>query len=258
VRFVDQGTDLDAWNFGELAWFNDTQRVVSPIAVQAVTLRAPEELFLSGRQGTTTLPMAFGYDGAYAAGVHGLRKPFLDASGQVPRGFVDDDTSNSFSFRFDNGVSAHAITVPANQLYLRIALFDELTDGNDDLDLFLFYCPNNQCTQIAESGGFTADEEINVILPDAGSYLVLVHGFETDQVAGGPGANYSLFTWSFGMADDVGNLGVTAPANVTSGDRLSFDMQWSGLDAATRYLGAISHTTPSGLYALTLVNVTTP
>jgi subtilisin family serine protease len=258
VRFVDQGTDLDAWNFGELAWFNETQRVVSPIAVQAVTLRAPEEVFLSGRQGTTTIPMAFGYDGAYAASVHGLRKPFLDANGQVPRGFVDDDTSNSFSFRFDNGVSAHAITVPANQLYLRIALFDEFTDGNDDLDLFLFYCPNNQCTQIAESGGFTADEEIDVVLPDEGSYLVLVHGFETDQVAGGPGANYSLFTWSFGMDDDVGNLGVTAPANVTSGDRLSFDVQWSGLDAATRYLGAVGHTTPSGLYALTLVNVETP
>jgi hypothetical protein len=258
VRFVDQGTDLDVWNFGELVWFNDTHRVLSPIAVQAVTLRAPPELHLSGRSGTTTLPVAFGYGGGYSAGVHGLRQSFLDASGQLPRGFVDDDAGNSFSFRFDNGVTAHGITVPAGQLYLRIALFDEFTDGEDDLDLFLFYCPNNQCTQIAQSGGLTSDEEINLVFPDAGSYVVLVHGFETDQVAGGPGANYSLFTWSFGEADDVGNLDVTAPTTVAAGDRLNFDLTWSALDPATHYLGAISHSTPTSVYGLTIVNVQTP
>jgi subtilisin family serine protease len=258
VRFVDQGTDLDFWNFGELAWFNDTHRVVSPIAVQAVTLRAPPELHLRGASGAATLPMAFGYGGAYGAGVHGLRKPFLDANGQVPRGFVDDDTGNNFSFRFVNGVTAHGITVPADQLYLRIALFDEFTDGEDDLDLFLFYCPNNQCTQIAQSGSLTSDEEINVVFPDAGSYVVLVHGFETDQVAGGPGANYSLFTWSFGVADDIGNLDVTAPTSVAAGDRLDLNVAWSALDPTTRYLGAISHSTPAGLYALTIVNILTP
>jgi hypothetical protein len=223
-----------------------------------VTLRAPPELFLSGSSGTAELPMAFGYTGAYAAGLHGLRQPFLDADGAVPRGFVDDDATNTFSFRYDNGMAAHAINVPANQLYFRIALFDEFTDGEDDLDLFLFYCPNNVCTQIAQSGGLTSDEEINVVLPDAGSYLLLVHGYETDQVAGGPGANYSLFTWSFGIADDVGNIDVTAPTSVTAGDRQAFDVTWSALEPNSHYLGAISHTTPSGLYGLTVVNVRSP
>ena len=255
LRFTDRGTELDVWNFGELAWHSDTHRVASPIALEAVTLRAPAELYLDGRSGTSQLPMAFGYQGAYSAGVHGLRKPSLDADGELPRGFVDDDPTNNFSFRFDNGVTAHGITVPPNQLYLRVSLFDEFTDGNDDLDLFLFYCPNNQCTQIAESGGLTSDEEINVILPDAGPYVVLVHGFETDQVAGGPGANYSLFTWSFGLVDDVGNLGVTAPTSVAVGDRLDLDIDWASLDPNMRYLGAVSHSTPQGLYSLTIVNV---
>ncbi len=258
VRFVDQGTDLDAWNFGQLAWFSGSQRVVSPIAVQAVTVRAPAELYLSGTQGQTKLPIAFGYSGAYAATPHGLRKPFLDASGQVPRGFVDNDLTNNFSFRFNNGVAAHALTVPPNQLYLRIALFDEFTDGADDLDLYLFHCPNNQCMQVAQSGGLTSDEEIDVILPQAGDYVVLVHGYETDDVTGGPGANYSLFTWSFGVDDDVGNIGGTAPTSVMAGDRLELDVNWASLDPGTRYLGAISHSTPGGLYSFTVLNIRTP
>jgi hypothetical protein len=190
--------------------------------------------------------------------VHGLRLPTLDAAGQVPRGFVDDDPTNNFTFREGNGVTVHALTVPANQLLLRVALFDEHTDGQDDLDLFLFYCPNEQCAEIGKSDGVTSDEEIDIALPQAGSYALLVHGFETDQVAGGPGANYSLFTWSIGSNDAVGNLTVTGPSAVANGDRVELELQWSGLTPGSRYLGAISHTTPAGLYDATVVNVVTP
>jgi len=261
VRFVDRGTDLDAWNFGRLTWFDGaSQRVTSPISVQAVTLRAPPELYLTGTTGSTKMPAAFGYTGAYAAGVHGLRKPFLDANGQVPRYFVDNDPTNTFTNRSNNGVTRTTLTVPPNQLYLRVALFNEFTDGADDLDLYLFYCPTtpDDCVQIGQSGGLTSDEEIDVTQPQAGQYQVLVHGYETDDVAGGPGANYSLFTWSFGISDAVGNLGVTAPAAVSAGDRLDLDVNWSSLDPATHYLGAISHFTRGALYGLTIVNVRTP
>jgi hypothetical protein len=104
----------------------------------------------------------------------------------------------------------------------------------------------------------TSDEEIDVARPQPGQYVVLVHGYETDDVAGGPGANYSLFTWSFGVNDTVGNLGVTAPVSVSSGDRLDLDVNWTALDRGMHYLGAISHNTPNGLYGLTIVNVVTP
>jgi subtilisin family serine protease len=258
VRFLDRGATRDAWSFGELAWRSATHRVASPIATRPATLRAAAEIFLRGRQGAATLPVAFGYSGGYGATVHGLRQPTLDANGQVPAGFVDDDPTNTISFRLDTGVSGHSFTVPPNQLYMRIALLDEFTDGADDLDLYLFFCVNNQCSQLAQSDGVTSDEEINVLQPVPGEYVVLVHGYETDQVAGGPGANYSLFTWAFGANDDVGNFNVTAPATAANGDRFDFPLQWSGLEPASRYLGAISHTTPAGLYGLTIVNVVTP
>jgi len=258
VRFVDAGAERDLWWFGELAWASATHRVESPLAVKPVTVRLPPEVFQRGRQGTAAVPIGFGYNGAYGATMHGLRLPSLDANGQVPRGFVDDDPTNNFTFRDGNGVTTHLIVVPANQLLLRVALFDELTDGQDDLDLFLFYCPNNQCSQIAKSDGVTSDEEIDIRLPQPGQYAVLVHGFETDQVAGGPGANYSLFTWSLGLNDAVGNATVTAPAAVANGDRVELQLRWSGLEPGSRYLGAISHTTPNGLYDATIVNIATP
>jgi hypothetical protein len=259
VRFVDRGAERDVWSFGELAWRSATHDVESPIAVQPVTLRAAPEIFLSGRQGSATLPVGFGFGGSYGATVHGLRLPTLDAGGQVPRGFVDDDPTNTFTFREGNGVTRHDFTVPANQLLLRVALFDEFTDGQDDLDLYLFYCPSsNQCSQLANSDDETSDELIDISNPLAGSYVLLVHGFETDQAAGGPGANYSLFTWSIGQNDVAGNLNVTAPTTAANGDRVDLELQWSGLEPASRYLGAISHSTPDGLYGATLVNVVTP
>ena len=167
--------------------------------MRPVTVRTPPEMFLTSRQGTRPCQSRSATAAPTAPSIHGLRLPTLDANGQVPRGFVDDDPTNTFSFREGNGVTMHALTVPANQLLLRVALFDELTDGQDDLDLFLFYCPNNQCSQLAKSDGVTSDEQIDIPLPQPGSYALLVHGFETDQVAGGPGANYSLFTWSIGV-----------------------------------------------------------
>ncbi len=153
---------------------------------------------------------------------------------------------------------AHIITIPPDQAYARFALFDELTDGNDDLDLYLFFCQNNLCSQIAESGSFTSEEEINLAFPTPGTYAALVHGFETDEVSGGPGANYELQAWSFGVIDNVGNLTVTAPAAATQGVTDNIQLNWTGLDDRTRYLGGISHSSSVGLEALTIVTVDTP
>ena len=249
LRFTSTSTAFDLWDFGQLTWNDGKHTVVSPIAVQPVVLRALPELRLSGASGTATLPVAFGYGGPYTAGAHGLRAPLTDAAGHVLSGHVDDDPTNNFSFPNGPGITLQGITVPPGQLYLRIALFDEYTDGNDDLDLYLFFCPDgttNNCRQVGQSGAFTSNEKIDVATPTPGMYIVAVHGFETDQVAGGPGANYSLFVWSFGIDDTVGNLAVTGPGSVNAGDRVDLGLSWAQLAPGTRYLGAVSHATPHG------------
>ena len=83
--------------------------------------------------------------------------------------------------------------------------------AEDDLDLYLFFCesgtPDN-CAQLAQSGGFTSDEENRPHDARAGPCMSrIVHGFETDQVAGGPGTNYfPIHLVVRSRADDVGNL----------------------------------------------------
>jgi subtilisin family serine protease len=261
LRFTSTSTAFDLWDFGQLTWNDGKHTVVSPIAVQPVVLRAPSEIRLSGGSGNATLPIAFGYQGPYTPRVHGLRAPLTDASGHVISAHVDDDPSNNFNFPNGPGITLQGITVPPGQLYLRIALFDEQTDGNDDLDLYLFFCPDgttSNCSQVGQSGSFTSSEKIDVATPTPGMYIVAVHGFETDQVAGGPGANYSLFVWSFGADDNVGNAAVTGPGTVNAGDRVELGLSWAQLAPGMRYLGAVSHETPRGLYALTLLDVSSP
>jgi hypothetical protein len=260
LRFTNHGAPIDQWGFGELRWSDSVRTVVSPIAIQPVALRTAPEVRLLGTSGTAALPVAFGYDGPYTPRVHGLRAPLTDSTGRVLSGHVDDDPYNAFSLN-GPGVTLHGITVPAGQLYLRVALFDEFTDGHDDLDLYLFFCPDgttNNCTQIGQSGDFTSNEEIDVTTPTPGLYVAAVHGFETDQVAGGPGANYSIFVWSFGIDDDVGNLAVAGPNAVSAGDHVELALTWSQLTPGMRYLGAISHDTPNGVYAFTILDVAAP
>lgn len=262
ISFERRGAPLDTWSFGRLTWSDGVHDVASPIAVRPVTLRAPRELGYRAPTGTTKIPVAFGYSGAYDAQVHGLRAALTDFcrdanDASVPCA-IDDDPTNRFSFRFDNGVNAHLIEVPPDQLYARFALFDEDTDGSDDLDLYLFYCPSNQCFQVGESGSFTSAEEIDVVAPAPGTYAVLVHGFETDEVTGGAGALYRLYAWSFGTVDLVGNLSVVYPTTVADGDRADLEIAWGPLDPATRYLGAVSHNTPTGRYGLTLLRIDSP
>lgn len=244
--------DLDLWTFGDLVWSDDEHTVRSPIAVRPVTLRAPKELKLEGTSGQGTFEVAYGYAGEYDATIHGLNPPFL----LDDNGFVDDDPTNSFSFRNGNGVAQHVINVAPGDFYLRIALFDELTDGDDDLDLYLYHCPDGtNCVQVAESGSFTSDEQIDLPFPFPGIYTILVHGFETDQVKGGPGAHYTLLAWSLNESDSQSNFELTIPTSVEVGDRYALELAWGPLDPGILYFGGILHYSPLTVepYSLTLV-----
>ncbi|NND46172.1 MAG: S8 family serine peptidase [Woeseiaceae bacterium] len=242
---------LDLWRFGSLTWSSATRDVYSPIAVKPASISAPDEITTFGGTGTTTFEVEFGYDGGYSPGVHGLNLPL------ILNGFVDNDPTKTFSFRDTDGVTAHIISVPADQLYLRFSLFDALTDGDDDLDMYVYYCgaDGTSCRKIGESGEPTSEEQFNVFRPAAGLYNVLIHGFETDQVSGGPGANYQLLGWAIGVVDDKGNMSASGPAFVSPGTTADVTVDWSGLTSNSIYLGGISHNTPQGLSGLTIITI---
>ena len=241
---------LDLWRFGSMSWVSNDHEVRSTIAVKPSSINAPEEIVSFGGSGSKTFSVEFGYSGSYNTGVHGLNLPLIQTR------FVDNDPSKTF-MRFGPGVTEHVIIVPQNQLFLRFSLFDALTDGDDDLDMYVYYCgtTGSACNRIGESGEPTSQEQFNLYRPAAGVYGVYVHGFETDEVAGGPGANYSLLAWSIGEVDDAGNMSASGPAFVNAGTTADVTVNWSGLSSNTVYLGGISHVTPQGLVELTIVTI---
>jgi subtilisin family serine protease len=255
VSFTYESGPLDLWRFGSLTWTSNDHSVQSTVAVKPVSLTAPAEVTSVGGTGSISFPVEFGYTGAYAPGVHGLRQPL------VIDGFVDNDPTKTFTFRSGNGVTPHLVQVPAEQLYLRFSMFDALTDGDDDLDLYLYYQPG-MCnpndfrgTRVAESGGPTSEEQVDVFRPPAGCYGALVHGYETDEISGGPGANYTMLAWSIGIVDDQGNMTASGPPFVNAGATETIDVNWTSLGPDSIYLGGISHNTPQGLVGLTLITI---
>ena len=242
---------LDLWRFGSLTWTSNDHSVHSPIAVRPISISAPAEVSSFGGTGSLSLPVEFGYNGSYSPGVHGLKRAF------IVNGFVDQDPDRTFTFRSNNGVTVHLLTVSADQAYVRFILRDEFTDGDDDLDMYVYYSPDgNSFNRIGQSGEFNSDEEFSLFSPAAGVYAVFVHGFETDSSdAGGPGSNYKLLAWEFGFNDNVGNMTATGPAFVTAGSTENVIVNWSNLGTDSIYLGGISHNTPQGLVDFTIVSI---
>jgi hypothetical protein len=256
ITFTFESGPLDLWRFGSLTWESGTHSVYSALAIRPISVTAPVEVTEFGADGTLSFPVEFGYTGTYSPGVHGLRLPLVVLQEDGSQNFVDDDPTKTFSFRTTNGVTAHLIDVPADEAYLRFALFDTLTDGNDDLDLYVYYCADNiNCVKIGESGEPTSNEEVNFLLPAGGRYAALVHGFATDNTIGGRGARYTLLAWSFGLVDDQRNMATTGPAFVNAGTTETVTVNWSGLLSDTIYLGGVSHNTPQGLSAITVIRI---
>lgn len=264
VEFTFESGPIDLWRFGSLTWANEDHKVYSPMAVRPASVTAPGELTRLGTSGNLSFSADFGYTGAYAPVVHGLRLPAVLPDGvndEIDNGlsFVDNDPTKTFTFRRDNGVTRHTVNVVDNQIFLRFALFDALTDGDDDLDMYIHYCgvSGMSCTLIGQSGEPTSQEEFNLFYPEPGFYAVSVHGFETDEIAGGPGANYRLLGWSLGLVDDPGNMTVSGPSFVNAATTESISVDWNSLQGETIYLGGISHNTPQGISAFTLIRIGT-
>jgi len=226
---------FDVYQTGALTWSDGTHNVRVPIVVKPVQLITTSAIVGTGASGTFSFNTFAGYTGPYSVVVHGLVPDTRTA------GVVADDPNNSFdttpaNLTTQTGVSFHDITVPAGQRYVRFALFDDFTDGNDDLDLVIYRQNGANWVLVGSTGGATSAETFSLINPTAGVYRVFVHGYETD----GPDAQYTLFHWIV-PEPAAGNLTVTAPATVTAGNTYVVNGEWSGLTAGIKYLGTLTH-----------------
>ena len=222
----------NGFQVGSLTWSDGAGHVVrSPLAIRPVILTVPAQVSGTGASGSVSFQAKYGYSGPFLTTISRL----VAATTQV--GHVVDDPDDHFNIlnpTATKGVTSHTLVITGCGL-CRIALFDDQTDGNDDLDLYV-YGPTlgGGFGLVGSSRGPTSTEEVNLINPIPGTYTVFVHGLNTD----GPDANYTLFSWIGGPP--VGNLTVAAPTPVTAGGTGTITASWSGLSPATKYLGVLT------------------
>jgi subtilisin family serine protease len=245
---------FNTFRFGSLTWSDGTHNVRSQIAVRAFPIASPGEISGTGTSGSTTWNITTGYTGALTLEKRGLIPATL-----TPGSVADDpdnsfDTANPAAPANAAGVTTHTVVIPAGTTYARIALFDDFTDGADDIDLYVY---NSGGTLVGSSGGGTSAETVNLVNPAAGTYTVYVHGWQTDETVGGPGANYTLFSWALGSTD-AGNMTVSGPASAVNGVTSAINLSWSGLAASTKYLGAIAYKEGATTHATTIIRIDTP
>ena len=253
VTITNVSAPANTWRFGYLEWTDGRHKVRSNIAVNAQALVAPAEVDVAGASGSTDFDVTFGYTGDYTAQVHGLNEASLTLVD------VEDDPTDTFEFLGPGVQIAFLEEIPAGTALARWSLYNEYTTGDDDIDLYLYYCPEFSCTQIASSAGATSNETVEILLPQndpdiEDPYLVFTHAFQTD---GGAPQQVILFDWAFGLTDDAGNMTVAAPSSAAIGETANVSVSWSGLSSGIGFkqLGAISHSDADGIVGLTLIDV---
>lgn len=225
LTLKSSGATMDTGVYGSLTWTDGTHVVRSPVLARARLLGAPAMLSSSKADGKSKFNVSYGFAGATSALVSGL-KAASRATGTVGQG----------------GTTCFDLSVPANALVVRAALYNSDTSGNggDDLDLTLV-APNG--ASVAYSGGSSSNEVVGITAPSAGTYKACVYGYAP---AGGGASNFTLSSWVISSADAGGSLKVTGvPSDVAVGDVAKVKASWSGL-AAGRYLGAIGYLNGDG------------
>ena len=234
---------VNAYAGGSITWSDGVRAFRSPIVVKPVVLKAPAEV--TGTGGPISVPVKFGYTGAFAVAPAGL----IPAT--KVQDTVVDDPKNTFDPVNGTGWKKYDINIPAGTSLARFALYDEFTDGDDDLDLYVYY----NGSLVGASGGGTAAERVDLRNPAAGTYSVYVHGWQTD----GPDAIFTLFQWVLGSTG-AGNMTATAPASGTLGATASVSGNFTGLTPATKYVGELRYSGVADLatFPPTVVSIDTP
>jgi hypothetical protein len=257
VTITNVSAPAGEWRFGRLVWRDTKGRfeVKSPMAVRAKAVVAPEVLNETGTEGSTSFDVAFGYNGPYSAGAHGLQLPFLSLFEEVP-----DDPNNAYVFNGPNTVLSYLLETAPGALTAQWALYDAYDDGDHDFDMYVYHCPDFLCTLVGASAGLTSQELVRINNPVNDPnvfdpYVVFLHPYETD---GGAPASLIQFDWTDPAVDaDLGNMMVSGPSTATLGGTGTVNIDWAGLidGAAAKYLGAVSHSDSAGIQDLTIIGI---
>ena len=254
VSLTNVSAPANTWAYGNLTWSDNAGHVVrSPLTAKPAMISVPGKLYNEAGTGSTSFTIGAGFTGPLAAMKGGLKAATRSAATIGTDASADGGVA-ACKAGGNAGVKVHTVTVPANALVARFALYDVDTSGHqagdhDDLDLVVL---NGAGTQVGSSGGATSNEMVTLNQPAAGSYKVCVVGYAPL----GGSSNYTLSSWTVAKDEMGGNLKVGLPSMVFTGATATASASWSGLGSA-KHLGAVVFTAPGGNVASTLLEVDT-
>ncbi|MCL1870242.1 MAG: S8 family serine peptidase [Promicromonosporaceae bacterium] len=224
---------LGQWSFGSLTWVENGKgghSVRSPIAVQPTPLAAPAEAQVNGASGTSAVSLTPGYSGTLTSTVSGL----------APATVTDTSlTANATTFapQVAPWIGRTDVDLTGAQL-ARFATYDADYPTGTDVDLYVYRlnADGSLGAQVGSSGGGTAQESVTLTNP-SGKYAVFAHLYAAPS--GSQVVHINGFAVTAGAA---GNLTATpASQTVTTAKTATVTLGWSGLAAATRYLGLVTY-----------------
>lgn len=216
VTFTRSAAQMNQYGFGALTWQGNRGQVVrSPLAIRPVALAAStSEIKSAATSGSEVIKVTPGYSGTLTA------KPAGAIPSQVNTGTVAK-----------GAVLTTTVQVPAGTKAARFATFDADYPQGVDIDLVV----KKDGKEIGNSGEATAQEQVTLMNPAAGTYTV-----EAKLFAGAD--SLAIKQHSFVLGDKAeGNLTATpATQSVTMARPTTVTAAWKGLTAGQHYFGAIS------------------
>lgn len=234
VTVTMNGAPVGEWAFASYVWENDSISVESPIAALPSAISFPEEIFETTTDGSSDFQFTTANDVSAVLGVEGLDPASV---GTAP---VIRDETTTFDF-------ASRVTVPEGTSVFQISTFNEGVSAAD-IDLSLINPAGTAI--IAASGNGDSTEQVRLLNPEADDYIIAIGLFSEE-----PTATVDLNVWT--VSESADNMTVD-PSTVASAALVPNDvtLSWSGLDAGTRYLGAINYELEGANEATTVVTVT--
>lgn len=220
---------LNKYATGFLTWRGANTSVRSPIAVQPLAVRAPAAVTLTaGPTGSTSWKVTSGISGPFPIAAYGVTAGHRQASSVNGT----DNTSKQFP-----------VTVAAGTKLARFATKVANDTGVQDIDLSVYQIVDGEATLVGKSASSLADETVDLVAPEPGSYIALVSYY-----AGPNPTPFEFRNYEVGTTGSTGTFTVT-PANnttTTGGQTLTLTAAVGGVSANTAYLGWAQYVDGSG------------
>jgi len=244
ITFTRTDAALDEYAFGRLIWKSKKLRggtkfptvrykVRTELAVKPVAVSAPEEIYGEGTSGSFTYDVTSGFEGVLNTDEAGL---------EAAQEFAEHETTDSSGgwdgeFVSDADTAVYTVTVPEGTTLARFATFDRDYPSGTDFDLIVASADGSF---FDFSAGGTAEEQVDIVNPAPGDYLVAVDAWGIPHPL-----TPRLFAWILGDSA-AGNMTASDPGAVSSGETVQVTVEWSGLDAGKRYIGRVDYVDGDG------------